>query len=340
MDNNLEIKTNKDKPRDYQFDNMRAILIILVVLGHVLTSMMYKSDLIESVYFFIFFFHMPAMTFISGFFSKNLEKARSTAFESILMPYIILNVCNYIFKMLIIQEPHFGFRFFRPLYGLWYLLALFLWKYFLKDLVRIRFLLPLSILLGVLSGFSKEFSDYLALGRVICFLPFFLLGYYCTEKHMDKIRRIPKIFTVAILVVSIGISAYVINNKLFKIEVLYLRRPFPQDSEIKAMLFRILVYMVAIAMTITVINLTSGKKSFLTRIGASTMTVYILHLFTIPILEKFKILNNQPYLYLVYAILMTAIIVYIYSRPWVIRIYDTVMNKLIGLILRKKAEVI
>jgi fucose 4-O-acetylase-like acetyltransferase len=136
--------------RDYLFDNMRAILIILVVWGHVLTSMIFDYDPIKSIYFFLFFFHMPAMAFISGYFSKNLEKSRSNAFVTILIPYLILNVFNYVYKIYIIQEPHFGFRFFRPLWGLWYLLALFLWKFFLKDLVKLRFLLPLKPVLMLL----------------------------------------------------------------------------------------------------------------------------------------------------------------------------------------------
>lgn len=327
-------KTN-EKPRDYLFDNMRAILIILVVWGHVLTSMIFDYDVIKSIYYFLFFFHMPAMAFISGYFSKSLEKARSTAFETILMPYLILNVFNYLFKMYIIQEPHFGFRFFRPLWGLWYLFALFLWKFFLKDMVKIRFLLPLSFLLGIFSGFSKEFSNYMALGRVICFLPFFLVGYYCTKDHVDKLRKIPKLVSVLILAVIGYLSYYIVDHKIFKVEVLYLRKPFPEDSEIKFMLFRSLVYLVALLMILVTINLTSNKKTLLSSIGSSTMTIYVLHLFTIPILEKYEILKDRPYLYLIYSVFMTALITLVYSHPLVRKLYDALMDKLIGLVLRK-----
>lgn len=324
----------KDNPRDFLFDNLRAIFIILVVWGHVLTSMMGKSDIIKSLYFFVFFFHMPAMAFVSGYFSKNLEKIRSNAFVTVLIPYLILNVINYTFKMVVIQEHYYGFRFFRPYWGLWYLLALFFWKFFLKDLIKIRFLLPLSFLFAIFSGFSKEFSDYLALGRMICFLPFFLLGYYCTKEHVDKIRRMPKIISVGIIVASAMLSFYIVLKDVFKVEVLYLRRPYPEDTQIKSMLFRILVYIIAIAMIIAIINITTAKKTFLSLIGTSTMTVYILHLFTIPILEKFELWKEQPYLYLLYSVFMAAAIVYLYTRPVVKHCYDVFMDKLTGLIIK------
>ncbi len=324
----------KEAPRDYLFDNLRAIFIILVVWGHVLTSMMGKSDVIKSIYFFVFFFHMPAMAFVSGYFSKNLEKIRSNAFVTVFIPYLILNVINYSYKMFVIQEPYYGFRFFRPYWGLWYLLALFFWKFFLKDMVKIRFLLPLSFFFAILSGFSKEFSDYMALGRIICFLPFFLLGFYCTKEHVGVIRKMPKIISVGIMAAAAALSAFIVLNKVFKVEVLYLRRPYPQATDIQSMGYRILVYIVAIVMIIAIINITTAKKTFLSLIGTSTMTVYILHLFTIPLLEKLEILKNQPYLYLVYSVFMTAVIVYIYTRPVVKRIYDTFMDKMSGLVIK------
>ncbi|MHB8131088.1 MAG: acyltransferase family protein [Mobilitalea sp.] len=328
----------KNTPRDYLFDNLRAILIILVVFGHLLTSMRSASDVIKSIYFFVFFFHMPAMAFVSGYYSKNLEKIRSNAFVTIFIPFLILNVINYSYKILVIKETLSGFKFLLPYWGLWYLLVLFFWKFFLKDLVKIRFLLPLSFIFALVSGFSEEFSDYLALGRMICFLPFFLLGYYFTKEQVDKIRRVPKVIFLVVIAATAAISAYIAYNDIFKVEVLYLRRPYPEATQIKSMLFRLLVYVVAIAMTIAVINLTTAKKTFLSIIGTSTMTVYILHLFTIPILEKFEILKNQPYLYLLYSLFMTAVIVYHYTRPVVIRIYDAFMDRLTRLAIKSNKD--
>lgn len=328
----------KDSSRDYLLDNLRAILIILVVWGHLLTSMKGDYNSLRSIYIFIFFFHMPAMVFVSGYFSKNLEKIRSNAFVTIFVPYLILNVFNYAYKMFIIHEKFSGYRFFKPYWGLWYLLALFFWKFFLKDLVKIRFVLPLSFAFALVSGFSKEFSDYMALGRIVCFLPFFLLGYYCKTEYIEKIRRLPKIISVFIVAAVGAGSMYFAVHRWFKVENLFLRRPYPEDVQLKGMLLRILVYIVAVAMIFAITNLMTSKKTILTYIGSSTMTVYILHLFTIPLLEKLELFKHQPYLYLLYSVLMTAIITFIYTLPIVKRVYDTIMDFLSSLILKKNHE--
>ncbi len=324
--------------RDYLFDNMKAILIILVVWGHLLTSLINTYGSMKMIYFFVYFFHMPAMVFISGYFSKNLDKIRDNAFATILLPYLILNVVNYIYKMFIIQQPYFGFRFFRPLWGLWYLFALFIWKFFLKDLVRIRYILPLSFLIGLLSGFSKEFSEYMALGRIVCLLPFFLLGYYCKREHVERVKRLPKLLSVAVIAGTAVLSYVVVKEKLFSQEVLFLRKYFPQDKELKYMLCRLLVYVVALAMIAALMNLTGSKKCFLSRLGSSTLTIYVLHLFTIPLLEKLEILKDKPYLYLIYSIFMTALITYLYSLPLVKRGYDTIMDKLTAIVIKKNTD--
>ena len=204
--------------------------------------------------------------------------------------------------------------------------------------MKIRFILPLSFLIGAFSGFSKEFSEYMALGRIVCLLPFFLLGYYVTKEHVEKLRRIPKLITVAITAGTAFLSFYIVRNDIFKAEVLYLRKYFPESEEFKYLLFRILVYVVAVAMIITLINLTSNKRSILSKIGTGTMTVYVLHLFTVPILEKFEIFINRPILYLGYSVFVTVLITLVYSHPFVKRIYDAVMDKLTGLILMKRKD--
>lgn len=334
----ISVTDTKEKTRDYLFDNVRAILITFVVWGHLLTSMIEDDPVIRSIYFFIFFFHMPAMTFVSGYFSKNLEKNREKAFETILMPYLILNFMNYLFKIFVIGEKYFGYRFLKPTWGLWYLLTLFLWKFFLKDLVKIRFLLPFSLLLGILSGFSGEFSGYLALGRAVCFFPFFLLGYYCKKEHIEKIKRIPKMICIVVIAATAVISVYVVKKDLFDETFLFLKSPYPKESRVTFLLYRVIIYVVAIAMTIVIINLTSSRKNFLSMIGANTMTVYILHLFTVPILEKFEIYKNNPILFLLYTIGAAILIVFLYSLPAVKRTYDLVMDKLVRIILRKRIE--
>jgi fucose 4-O-acetylase-like acetyltransferase len=279
---------------------------------------------------------MPGMIFISGYFSKKLEKARNNAFVTILIPYLILNTVNYVFKMLILKEDYYAFRFFNPNWGLWYLLTLFLWKYFLKDLIKIRYILPLSFVVALLSGFSNEFSEFMSLGRFVCFLPFFLSGYYCTSAQVGRIRRVPKLFSVLLLMLVGSWSAFAVYKDLFDTEVLFLRTYYPKGDELHTFLYRFIIYIAAFVMILVLLNLVPSCKTFLSHIGASTITVYVLHVFTIPVLEKLKILENQPAYYLVYSVLMTVLITYLYSRPIVKRVYDWGMDKLTDLFIKDK----
>ncbi len=64
--NMVDNKTHiADKMRDFHFDNIKAVLIFLVVLGHVFRNLGANGDE-YLVYKIIYSFHMPALLFISG----------------------------------------------------------------------------------------------------------------------------------------------------------------------------------------------------------------------------------------------------------------------------------
>jgi fucose 4-O-acetylase-like acetyltransferase len=213
-----------------------------------------------------------------------------------------------------------------------------MWKFFLKDLIRIRYILPLSFALALLSGFSNEFSEFMALGRFVCFLPFFLSGYFCTSEQVGRIRKVPKLLSVLLLMLVGSWSAFVAYKDLFDTEILFLRTYYPKGEGLHTLLYRLIIYIVAFVMIFVLLNLASSRKTFLSHVGASTITVYVLHVFTIPVLEKLKILENKPVYYLVYSVLMTLLITYIYSRPIVKRVYDCGMDKLSGLLIKDKVK--
>lgn len=57
------MKYSKDD-RICLIDNLRGILIVLVVFGHAITY--YESPIRDYLYQFIYSFHMPAFAFVSG----------------------------------------------------------------------------------------------------------------------------------------------------------------------------------------------------------------------------------------------------------------------------------
>lgn len=71
-----------DVNRSY-WDNMKGLLISLVVMGHFIQVYFEKCVWGDNYYFlqtvlcFIYYFHMPLFIFVSGYFSKNVEKRRN-----------------------------------------------------------------------------------------------------------------------------------------------------------------------------------------------------------------------------------------------------------------------
>ena len=64
--------------RKENYDNMKGVLILLVVLGHLLFSFStINSHRASILTYFIFTFHMPLFMMITGFFSKKKTKPQT-----------------------------------------------------------------------------------------------------------------------------------------------------------------------------------------------------------------------------------------------------------------------
>ena len=326
----------KGAKRNYLFDNFRTILIFLVVLGHMITDQLHNTIVIDTMYYFIYLFHMHAFIFISGYFSKNVVKSRDTAVQSFLVPYVILNTAFWLQDKITHAETTGPFRVFVTEWGLWFLLAMFVWKLFLKDVIRIRFILPISFIVGIMSGLSEEFSTKMALGRILSFLPFFLLGYFCNASHINWLRKIPKKITAITLVAFVFLSYLSVKYEIIKKELLFMRKPFSKIDEaiLNSILVRSFVYIAAIIITMCFINLLSSKINRFSIIGRNSITIYIIHLFLVPYLRKLSLPWDKTNYFIIYAIIISILITYLFSRPIVLENYNKVMNKITSIIMK------
>ena len=82
------------KTRDPFFDNAKFVLITLVVIGHAYTSLRHHSEFVKTAYLLIYSFHMPLFILISGYFTKNYNKAGylQKTIATVLIPYFIFEV--------------------------------------------------------------------------------------------------------------------------------------------------------------------------------------------------------------------------------------------------------
>ena len=112
-----------EKKRNILFDNIRVILIILVVYGHVLEPLRFDNRLFTGLYNFIYLFHMPVFVFCSGAFAKSDKKR---ILKKYLIPYVVFQALYGIFDVYIMKAE--SFHFWESYYVLWYLLALVVWS--------------------------------------------------------------------------------------------------------------------------------------------------------------------------------------------------------------------
>ena len=172
--------------RDYWFDNAKAILIILVVMGHLSTGpVVQDQDWAHYLAKFIYFFHMPIFMIISGRFSYGRvnRSEYGKACISLFFPFVILQI------LLLFLRNFLGISVsvstvFEPQYGLWYFPVLFLYLLVTPLLRKFPFLLTASFLVAAGSFFlSNPFPALLQ--RAVEFYPFFLFGYYLSGQSFS-----------------------------------------------------------------------------------------------------------------------------------------------------------
>lgn len=92
----LDLKMTYEK-RQFLFDNMKVLLMCLVVFGHFLEKISIEGGY-GIIRAWIYSFHMPAFVFISGYFSKHTseDEIKTITYCLILILYLIQRIV-YIF---------------------------------------------------------------------------------------------------------------------------------------------------------------------------------------------------------------------------------------------------
>lgn len=323
----------KKQERDALFDNARAILIFLVVFGHLIADRLGEAAWMRDLYYVFYMFHMPAFVFITGYFSKNTEKGRAGAVRSFLIPYLVFNtlfaLLNYTFAGQLAVFPH-KYNITKPQWGMWFFLACFIWKVLAPEFKQLRFAVPAAFLAGLILPVFPGFNTTFTLGRVVGFLVFFVAGLKCPADWTQKIRKVPKWISGLLFVSLSCVSIWMSRSGWMSKETLYLRSTYDAGEKWEQMMMRLVLYLLAVLLTAAFLNLVTRRRCFLTGIGQNTLTVYVLHLFIVHMIKKFEILEGHPLVYLPVALAMAAGLTWLLSRIWVRKLYDWGM----GLVLR------
>ena len=280
------------KERDYMFDTFRGILMLSIPISHFTkASANWYASLYAGagfahtspsgfVYITINVFVMQAFMFLSGYFSKKPERARETAFRGVLWPYLVFTTITMIAAWGFNAPIGHYFSYLTPSFALWFLVALFLYRYFLVDIIKFKWALPMSIFMMLAAG-VLPFGQFMALGRVFSYFPFFMIGYYCSKETLDKVRTLKKkpalvaLLGAALVFMSIWLMYHgpKLGWFLLKTDCSHFGMPWYTDS-----LYRLLVFALACGWIVFMVNILPSKQNFLCYIGTNTMPIYLFHL--------------------------------------------------------------
>ena len=210
----------KEKSRICKYDNIRAFLILLVVIGHMTTDYVSDSHMVRWITLWIYSFHMPAFVFISGLMHRRYilqgdggHSGKALSGASIQgnavkgEPHLRWDrvwgffLCGYTLKIFIhVARTLMGQQPVWETFGEtgipWYLFVMAEYEILFYALRRIDRggAKPLPVIIGAVilssvSGYCPFIGNGLCLARMINYMPVFALGYYLDKERFLNFLR-------------------------------------------------------------------------------------------------------------------------------------------------------
>lgn len=292
--------------RDYFFDNLKGLLIVLVVFGHLL-ELLPRSLSAQYVYLLVYSFHMPLFTFCTGYFSVELSPKK--ALRTLLYPYVVWQMLYYLFYTCVLNVNNLTLSFVTPIWLMWYLLSAFFW-FFLRTLFQaqtrsgILLSVALAFFLGVLIGFEPSIHRFLSLSRTFVFFPFYLCGYYFHIKGSELAHARLRLNTAfdqklpllapnsweqrlcPALVTILFVCGILCFSILWpKLDGNWFYEADGYTSGGRQALFRICHYALAAAISLFLMLISPKKRTFLSAAGENSVVVFLLHGFLVRFLD-------------------------------------------------------
>lgn len=274
------------KNRIYKFDNVKGLLIFLVVVGHLTTDYVRYSHAFRWLTLWIYTFHMPAFIMVSGILHKKVEKFRLDKVLSYLGCAYALKAFIY-FSRTAMGQPAIWSWYIEP--GIpWYLIVMAEYEILLYLCRKInpKAMLIGSFILSAVIGYFPQVGDAYSLSRMINFLPIFLIGYYLEPAQVLEFceRKKSKIISSLILVASLAVC-YFGPWFLYGIRKWFTgRRSYEFLNDLTpgimpyAWAIRLVIWAIAIVLAMSIITIIPNKQvKLLSASGARSLSIYFWH---------------------------------------------------------------
>ncbi len=262
--------------RDARFDNLKGILIFLVVFGHLLELV--GGPAAAWLYRLIYSFHMPAFVFCSGWFAR-FDAARF--FRRLLYPYLVYQTLYLLFDRLVLHGDA-PLQYTTPYWLLWYLFSMMLWTLLLPLIDGVKS--PKAALLVCLaaalaSGFDPTIGYNMSLSRTLVLLPFFAAGHLAAGGGLaGLLPQLPRRGLIAALTGWIALSGTLLwlRRSAVRSVWFYASRSYEgahYDPELRALLLFTSAAWIALLLLIV----PKRPLPFAAALGQYTLPVFLLH---------------------------------------------------------------
>ncbi|HJG37922.1 acyltransferase family protein [Enorma phocaeensis] len=271
------------------FDNIKGLLIILVVAGHFMHPVHNDNEVMSALFDIIYLFHMPLFIFLSGLFAKGAYREGRLNVNRIIS-FLVLGFAYQAALLAIngvlVEHPE---RMMLFTSAPWYLIGMAWW--YLATPLLAHTAPPigmLACLVAAMTGGMVDLSNgLLAVSRSLAFLPYFALGYYCSP---DTLRKLADRRMLWLAVASAaGIAAlrivdphafdwffqmvYGDNSYALAGSVMGLAR----GSAVAGIAAKLVTIAIAVVFSLAVLKAVPREHSKLTTLGERTLQVYVLH---------------------------------------------------------------
>lgn len=260
------------------FDNIKGLLIVLVVFGHVAHPVHNSNPALSAAFDIIYLFHMPLFVFMSGLFAKGAYRDGKLSCNRIIS-FLALGFAFQLALALINGAALTPRRICAFTSAPWYLISMACWYAATPLLLRLGILrgMAFSLAIALLWGMVDLSSGFLTISRTMTFLPCFALGYYLPSRSVAQLRERKGLW------LAVGASTLIVGARLLDpnayawfFPMVYGDNPY-ENGLLVGMAQKLTALAAGSVLSLSVLKLAPTRSSRLTTLGQRTLQVYVLH---------------------------------------------------------------
>lgn len=183
----------KNKP---EIDRLKWFLVLLIIASQIVRPF-YDVPLLKGLYLMLYVMAVPGFAFVLGFNSRNITfKSWLKGLSALLIPLVIFQIIFLSLsywkggnEVIDTSGQNLISFLYKPLNVLWLFVSLIIWRLifalFNKNTTPLVLLTISFALVGAFALLVFN-QDILAIGKTVCFFPFFLLGAYSSEQTWKR----------------------------------------------------------------------------------------------------------------------------------------------------------